>query len=315
MKQPDRFPIPLWILMLIGIISISFSSIFVRWSAAPVAVIAMNRLALTTLLMLPLLGKHRKEIVSIKWRDWALMFVSGIMLGLHFLFWMGSLRFTSVANSTAILTLEPIFVLVGAWLFLKQPVRPLALSGMITAMLGAAWIGLSDAGLGGDSAWIGDGLSCIGAFTVAVHIILGKSLRTRVSAFVYSFFVFLFAALVLGLYNAAGRQALFAYSWKEWGIFLLLAVIPTLFGHYLFNWLLKYLRPESVSMSVLGEPLGAALLAYMLLGEAVTWLQAAAAAVLLFGVWLFLLGSREPKTASASQEQTLKEPRQASEPA
>lgn len=86
-----------------------------------------------------------------------------------------------------------------------------------------------------------------------------------------------------------------AYPPKEWGLFLLLAVVPTLFGHYLFNWLLKYMSATSVSMSVLGEPVGATLLAFLLLGEPVTWLQATAGSLLIFGVWLFLTVNEKAK--------------------
>ncbi|UUZ94961.1 DMT family transporter [Paenibacillus sp. P25] len=302
-NSTQRFPIPLWLLLLVGIIAISFSAIFVRWSDAPVAVIAMYRLGLTTLLMLPFLWKRRHAIRLISRRDWLLLITSGTMLGLHFLFWMASLRFTTVANSTAILTLEPIFVLFGACLFLKQSMRPLALAGMLTAIVGAALIGWSDWALSGE-AWIGDGLSLLGAVTVAVHMLLGKSLRTNLSAFIYSFFVFLSATFVLALYNLVTGARFTGYPPKEWGIFLLLAVVPTLFGHYLFNWSLKYMRPESVSMSVLGEPPGAALLAYLLLGEALTWLQAAAGAILLLGVWLFLQSGDEKNASKTATVDT-----------
>ncbi|GAB7057677.1 MULTISPECIES: DMT family transporter [Paenibacillus] len=292
MNAKPNVPMALPLLLLIGIVAISFSSIFVRWSNAPVSVTAMYRLVLTTLLMLPFLWKYREEIRRISIRDWLGLALSGLALGLHFLLWMGSLKLTTVASSTAILALEPVFVLIGACLFLKQRTNTFAVISMLIAITGAILIGYGDWGLTGP-ALLGDLLSLLGTIAVAIHMLMGKSLLNRVPAFLYSFFVFAFAAAVLAVYNLGLGFSFTDYDAKEWGIFLLMAVVPTLFGHYLFNWLLKFMRPESVSMSVLGEPLGATVLAYLLLGETVTWLQAAAGVLLLLGVWLFLLSNEK----------------------
>lgn len=292
MNAKPNVPMALPLLLLIGIVAISFSSIFVRWSNAPVSVTAMYRLVLTTLLMLPFLWKYREEIRRISIRDWLGLALSGLALGLHFLLWMGSLKLTTVASSTAILALEPVFVLIGACLFLKQRTNTFAVISMLIAITGAILIGYGDWGLTGP-ALLGDLLSLLGTIAVAIHMLMGKSLLNRVPAFLYSFFVFAFAAAVLAVYNLGLKFSFTDYDAKEWGIFLLMAIVPTLFGHYLFNWLLKFMRPESVSMSVLGEPLGATVLAYLLLGETVTWLQAAAGVLLLLGVWLFLLSNEK----------------------
>lgn len=278
-------PVPL--LILVGIVAISFSAIFVKWSQAPVSAVATNRLLLTCLLMAPWLWKHRREWRSLSAPTAVRLGLSGAMLGLHFLLWMESLRYTTVASSTALLTLEPIFVMLGSLLAFRQRTAAGAVIGMVIAIAGAALIGWGDFRFSGP-ALKGDILSVLGAIAMAISILLGKSLRDHVSAFVYSFAVFLAAAVVLAVYSASLGVPLFAYDANEWGIFLLLALVPTLLGHYVFNLLLKYMRATSVSMTVLGEPLGATLLAFALLGETVTAVQTAAGAVLLLGVWQFM---------------------------
>lgn len=301
-KPNVRIPLPL--LLLVGIVAISFSSIFVRWSNSPVSVAAMYRLVITALIMLPFLWGFRQDMREIRLRDWIGLAWSGLALGLHFLLWMGSLKLTTVASSTAILALEPVFVLIGACIFFRQRTNLLAVLSMLVAITGAILIGYGDWGLT-RQALLGDLLSLLGTVAVAIHMLLGKKLLSRVPAFLYSFFVFIFAAAILALYNLGLGYAFTGYEASEWVIFLLLALVPTLFGHYLFNWLLKYMRPESVSMSVLGEPLGATVLAYLLLGESVTWLQAAAGALLLLGVWLFLRSNEKepaPKLAESAHQ-------------
>ncbi|GFZ87637.1 multidrug transporter [Paenibacillus marchantiophytorum] len=287
MNAMNKTKVPIPVFLFIGIVAISFSAIFVRWSEAPAAVIAMYRLLMTNVLMLPFLWNYRVEIAKVRWRDWLKTAISGIALGLHFLFWMDSLRFTTVASSTAILTLEPIFVLLGAFLLYGQRTSRHALIAMCVAIVGAVCIGWGDFQFSG-IALKGDMLSLIGTLAVALHMLLGKSIREHMSAFVYSFFVFLFAGLVLAVTNVYSGVSFTDYAPKEWGIFLLLAIVPTVFGHYVFNWLLKYMKASSVSMTVLGEPLGASILAYFILGETITTVQLLAGCLLLVGVGMFL---------------------------
>ncbi|NBI28764.1 DMT family transporter [Chengkuizengella marina] len=287
MNNSKPFPIPLWIILLIGIIAISFSSIFIRWSDAPVSVMAMYRLYFTNLFMIPFVMKYWSEIKTLSKSDWFYLSLSGLLLGLHFLLWMGSLRFTSVANSTAIVALEPIFVLIGSFLFFKIRTNILSVVGMFIAVLGAALIGWGDFGVSSE-AFFGDILALLGAIAVALHMLIGKLLLRKMSNYVYSFFVFLTAAFSLHIYNLILGYSFFNYASIDWGIFIILAIVPTVFGHLLFNWLLKYMNATTVSMSILGEPLGAALLAYFLLNEHITIQQAIAGVILLFGVWLFI---------------------------
>ncbi|MVP02516.1 DMT family transporter [Paenibacillus lutrae] len=286
-QTTDKPLFPVWIAFVVGIIGISFSAIFVRWSSAPVAVTAMYRLLLTTLIMLPFLFRYTQEIRNIRWKSLAWLISSGFFLGLHFLLWMASLSYTTVASSTALLTLEPIFVMGGAYLIFRQKSSLGTIAGILIAMIGAAMIGWGDFRFSGE-ALRGDILSVVSAAAVAVHMLIGKSMRESMSAFVYSFFVFLAAGAVLGLYNIAQGTPLTGYSQTDWTMFLLLAIVPTLFGHYLFNWLLKYMKAATVSMSVLGEPLGSTILAYYLLSEAITGIQVGAGLLLLSGIWLFI---------------------------
>lgn len=275
------------ILYVIGIIAISFSSIFVRWSDADVAVIAMYRLYLTNLLLLPVVWKYRSVMFRLTPRQWGWLAASGAMLALHFLLWMASLRLTTVASSTVILTLEPLIVMAGSyWLFRTKTTR-IMLLGMGIAIAGSIVIGAGDFQLSG-TALTGDLLSFFGTIAVAAHVLIGKKLMEKIDAFPYSFWVFAFAASFLALYNLAQGNRFTGYEAQEWGIFLLLAIVPTLFGHYLFNWLLKFMNATAVSMSVLGEPVIASILAWLLLKESLSGYQLGAGIFILFGVWLFI---------------------------
>ncbi|MBH5318917.1 DMT family transporter [Paenibacillus sp. GSMTC-2017] len=285
------------LLYIVGIVAISFSSIFVRWSDADVAVIAMYRLYLTNLLLLPLVWKYRHELFGLTPRQWGLITISGIMLGLHFLLWMASLSYTTVASSTVILTLEPLMVMLGSYWIYKIKANKMMLWGMGIAIAGSIVIAAGDFSLSG-KALLGDALSFFGTVAVAIHMLIGKGLRENMGAFAYNFWVFFIAATALAIYNVFKGNAFTGYEANEWGIFFLLALVPTLFGHYLFNWLLKYMNATAVSMAVLGEPVIASLLAWILLKESLTGYQLGAGAFIIFGVWLFIrYGVDKPKAA------------------
>lgn len=286
--NPQKPPIPVAIPLFIGITAISFSSIFVKWSDAPVSIQAMYRLLFTMLLMLPFSLRYIRDVRRFTGADVFKLIASGTMLALHFLLWMGSLQWTSVASSTIILALQPVFVMIGAYFFFKEKTSYSALLGMGIAFLGVFLL-IGKGGMSGSQSHLtGDLMSLFGTMAVAVHMLLGQMLLRRIPSFIYSWFVFAFAALFLALYNGISGIPMTGYPLHEWGIFALLAIVPTVFGHLLFNWLMKYSSASTVSMSVLGEPVGASLLAFLLLHESMNGLQAAGGGLVLLGLILFL---------------------------
>lgn len=285
-------PVSVPLLMVIGIVAISFSSIFIKWSSAPASVQGMYRLLFTSLLMLPFARPYSGAVVALRKKDWLLLGVSGMMLALHFLLWMGSLKFTSVASSTMIMALEPVFIMLGAYVLYKEKSSASAMLGLAIAIFGVAFIGWGDIGLSSDNVK-GDLLSIGGTAAVAAHMLLGQKLVAHMPSYLYSLIVFLSASASFAVYNLLAGIPFFGYPPKEWGIFLLLAIVPTVFGHILFNWLLQYASATTVSMSILGEPVGASLLAYLLLGEQLTGLQWAGGLLVMGGLAVYLYTGRK----------------------
>ncbi|WP_445744974.1 MULTISPECIES: DMT family transporter [unclassified Paenibacillus] len=295
-KKP---PVPIPLLMLIGIVAISFSSIFIKWSSAPVSVQGMYRLLFTSLLMLPFARPYSGAAFALRRKDWLLLVVSGAMLALHFLLWMGSLKFTSVASSTMIMALEPVFIMLGAYLLYKEKSSMAAIAGLAIAIFGVVFIGWGDIGLSSDNLK-GDLLSIGGTAAVAAHLLIGQKLVARMPPYLYSLIVFIAAVIVFAVYNLLAGIPFFDYPPREWGIFVLLAVVPTVFGHILFNWLLQYTSATTVSMNILGEPVGASILAFLLLGEQLTILQWSGGVLVMGGLAVYLYAGRR-KAAKRSE--------------
>ncbi|PWK13878.1 DMT family transporter [Tumebacillus permanentifrigoris] len=285
-------PVPPIVFLIIGVLAVSFSAILIKWSSAPAAVLGLWRLVITFLILCPILftKNSRAELRSFTLRTWVLVAASGVCLALHFILWIGSLKYTTVASSTILITLQPIFVMVLAYFTLKERTTWRAWAGAGIAIIGSLFIGWGDLRISGDALW-GDLLSLLGTLTVSGYLVIGQHLRNAqqgMSSFVYSLLVYVFAILVMFFYCIGEGYPLVDYNRHEWMLFVLLAIIPTVFGHTLFNWLLKYVNAATISMAILGEPIGATILAFLLLGEAVIAAQWVGGAVIMCGIWLFL---------------------------
>jgi drug/metabolite transporter (DMT)-like permease len=255
----------------VAIAAVSTSAILVRWSAAPSLVAAFYRVALTVALLAPAaLYRHGGEFRRVSRRDLLGAIVAGVALAVHFGSWFQSIRWTSVAASTTLVQSQVLFVALAGGLLLGERLGRRAGAGIALAGVGmAVMFGgelLSGAAVAGPRPLAGNALAVVGAATAAVYVLAGRSLRQRISLLPYVTVVYgVCAAVLLGLVLAAGRPL--AYPPREWLIFLAMAVGPGVFGHTVLNWALGYLRSSVVSVSLLGEPAGSALLALVLLSE------------------------------------------------
>lgn len=273
--------------LIISIVAISFAAIFVKWSNAPATILSMYRMILACFLLLPIVLIKRKEFQKITRREWVLLFISGLFLALHFALWFGSLKLTTVASSTIILALQPIIALIGGAIFFKEQTTRSALMTMAIAVVGAVMVGWGDFGLS-KNAIIGDILSFLSVIAVVGYLLIGQSVVKKVSHWIYSFSVFAFAAVALIVYNIATSVQISGYDAKEWGIFVLLAIVPTI-SHVINNWLMNFVSATTISMSILGEPVGATILAAIILNERLVAMQIMGGLLVLLGVFFFLL--------------------------
>ncbi|SDO11186.1 DMT family transporter [Alkalicoccus daliensis] len=284
MEEPK--PQPIGLLLTISIIAISFAAIFVKWSDAPATIISMYRMFLAALLLLPIIFVKREQLYRLKGRDFIILTFSGVFLALHFALWFGSLKLTTVASSTIILALQPIIALAGGYLIYKERTDFFTVATISISFVGIVIIGIGDLGLS-RAHLIGDLLSFLSVIAIVAYLLIGQSTVKKISHWIYSFCVFLIAGIALMIYNIITAVPLGGYDAGEWRIFILLAVFPTI-AHVIYNLLLNYVNTSTISMSILGEPVGATILAVLLLGETVTLMQISGGFLVLLGVYLFL---------------------------
>ncbi len=286
MKYIEKHPI---IMIIVGVIGISMSSIFVKYSSAPSAVTAAYRLIWTILLMAPVtFGSReiRRELFRLDRKNLLLSCLSGVFLAFHFTLWFESLRHTSVASSTTIVCTEVIWVSLGYALFLKGRMGFRAVLAITVTLIGSILIAFADSSAGGAHLY-GDVLSLLAAIAVAAYVLLGRVVRETVSTTVYTFVVYASCAAMLLCFCLVQGNSMFGYGISGIVVGLLLAVFSTILGHSIFSWCLKYFSPSFVSASKLCEPVVAALLAGFLFGESPAPLQLAGGAMILGGVFYY----------------------------
>ncbi|REE81179.1 drug/metabolite transporter (DMT)-like permease [Paenibacillus taihuensis] len=303
-SSSSKLPVSPVIPLLIGMLAISFAPILVRYSHAPVSVQGMYRMLFTFVLMLPFGTKQLGAVRKISRKDWLLLVLAGIFLALHFLLWMASLTYTSIASSTILLALEPVFVMVGAYFLFRDRANKFAIMGMVIALIGAMGIGSGDIALS-SRAFYGDMLSFLGALAVSINMLLAKQIMKRVSSYLYSCIVFGVTTICFFIYNVTMGISMTDYAQREWIVFLLLAIVPTVFGHLIFNWLLKYVKPTTISMSVLAEPVGASLLGMVLFSEMISGFQLVSGAFIIIGLILYMRAEKQPPPVEQNAEQPI----------
>jgi|WetSurMetagenome_2_1015567.scaffolds.fasta_scaffold01231_14 drug/metabolite transporter (DMT)-like permease len=275
-------PYFLWSLVALGITAVSFASILIRLADAPSLAIATYRVALASLILTPYFFL-RKPAARQPWKGRLVgtTCLSGFFLALHFAFWIRSLQLTSVASSATLVSTTPFFVALFAFFYQGERLSRQAWLGILLVLAGSALIAGNDYQFSKE-ALLGDLLAVAGALAAAGYLLAGRFLRRSLDLTTYALGAYGSAALFLFVFSITCATPLSGFSNQTYLVFLLLAIIPQLIGHTTFNWTLKFLSPTTVAVLILGEPIGATLLAYWFFEEAVTFAKATG---------LFILGS------------------------
>lgn len=284
---------PPLLVIFIGVLSVSASAIFVKLSTAESGTIAFYRMFLSVLIMLPLFLKNNlHELKEIKSRDWIFSTIAGILLAFHFILWFESLRYTSVASSTVLVTLQPLFAIFGTYFFFKEKITLKSVLAMIIAIGGSFLISWGDFQVGG-TAFYGDILALIACALVTGYMLFGQDLRRRIGLTTYTIIVYTVSAITLAIYMLVKGESFTTDDPINWLWFLLLAIIPNLLGHNLFNWALKYVSANTISIAILFEPVGASIMAFLVFGEVLISSQYIGGAIVILGILLYVVDFKQ----------------------
>lgn len=281
-------PALLYVVLGLGVISFTFSPILVRWaSEAPGLAVAVWRTAFAVLLLAPAAWwRIGPAVRSFSARDVLLITGAGILLGVHFIAWIESLYHTTVASASVLVTTSPIFLVVLGFFMLNERLSWTTVTAIVISVGGAVLIGVGDAqgiGVGPNPLW-GNSLALAASLFASLYLLIGRVVRQQVDWLAYVFPLYTVAALTtLGTAWWQGIP-LWGYDTGFYGLCLLMAIGPQIFGHGSFNYALHYLPAALVGMLALLEPVGSSALALVLFGEVPNGLAIAGMGIVLGAV-------------------------------
>jgi drug/metabolite transporter (DMT)-like permease len=278
--------------ILIAVMAVSFSAIFIRWSDAHPLVIATYRMGITSLILLPLVVvRNLEDLKKIQRREYFFMIAIGVVLALHFGTWITSLKETSVASSVILVTSHPLFVAIISHYIFREKLKTIGYVGIIIAFFGIIILTVGDLGLGGSN-FRGDVLALIGSIAAGTYILGGRKARRSVPLVPYVFIVYSICTICLLAASIIISAPLYPLPLREYKLFILMAIVPTILGHTFYNYALKFVKAQIISVSLLGEPIGSSILAYVLLQEPAPQLTIIGGCLILPGIYLAYIGRK-----------------------
>lgn len=284
-----------YLILFAGVFALSTSAIFVKLADAPSAVIAFYRLLIAGLILLPFFlvnTDSRNEAKDFSLLQWKQIIAAGFFLALHYVLWFESLNYTSIASSTMIVCLQPLFSLALDRFVSNKSITKNAIIGCTISLIGCAIIGWGDFQISGQSLW-GDILALVAGGVISLYFFVGETVRKSISAITYSVLSYLISAALLIIYILLQGSSLAGYTELTWQAFIGLAFISTIGGQFVFNLLLKNVPASAVTMSILGEPIGTCILAYFILHEAVVMQQFIGMVVIMLGMSVYFYKTKE----------------------
>lgn len=282
------------LLLVVALAAVSTSGPLIAATAVPALAIAFWRNAMTCVVLVPaVLLRRRAELRRLTRRERRLALQAGLLLALHFAAWVPSLRYTSVASSTALVATQPVWAALLVRLR-GDRVPGRVWTGIAVAVCGALLLSAADLVQVSGRALVGDGLAAAGGAFAAAYMVTGSEVRRSVSTTTYTALCYTTTALLLLPVCLLGGQDLGGYRGADWLRLLALTAGAQLLGHSLFNTVLRSISPTTVSLSILFEILGAALIAALFLGQTPPALALPAGALLVVGLALVIRAGGTP---------------------
>lgn len=282
----------------IGLTAISFGAVLARLAQAEGVsslAVATWRLGLAAIIVTPIaLMQSRRDLARLSGHQMLMAVAAGFFLALHFATWISSLEYTSVASSTALVTTNPLWIGIASFVLFRERPGLMMIGGIALSLAGSLFIFWSDSqstGVGSDP-MLGNMLALAGSWCFSAYLLIGRRLRAGLGLSAYIWLAYGAAGLFLFAASNIGGVSLFAHSSMAWLVLLGMALGPQLLGHTSYNWSLRYVSATFIAVVTLGEPVGSAILAFIVFGEGFAPLQFVGFSLLLVGIYLAARGEQ-----------------------
>jgi drug/metabolite transporter (DMT)-like permease len=285
------------IALVIALTALSFTAILIKLSITEISPSAtiFHRLWIATLVLWFWEGindrrSEAKKLAEIEVsphidRQLGLLLLMAVASTASVVCWAWSLSQTSVANSTVLRNLTPLFTSIGGWLFLNFKFERQFILGMIVALLGAIAIGWDDLQIGTESFW-GDGIALLSAFLYAIYLLVVEHLRNSLNTTTILLWRCTLGTCLIFPVILFAEEALFPHSSQGWLILVLLAIVCQVIGQGLLVYCLKQFSSGFIAIFLLLQPVVTAILAWGIFAESLTLVNGLAFCLILGGIYI-----------------------------
>lgn len=294
------------LIVLMGVMFVSVVALVVKSASAPLITTAFFRLFFTVLIMLPVVIYKYDHDNRIPRKELLLSMLSGLILGIHFFGWFVALDYTTVANATVIVDASSVFTLLGGHLFLNDKMTKKETICVLLTFMGAILLTYRSLSFGSNE-YIGILLSVLSSITLSMYMLIGRKVRRTVSTLNYTFIVYFFGAIFLAICNMIMEGTFTGFPRSNYLVFLYLAIFPTLLGHSIFSWSLKYIKASFAATMLLFVPVVSIIGAYFLFDELPRGEQFLGAGIIIVSLLFFTIGKDEARERVEAEQRLIEE--------
>ena len=277
--------IRLGIILTLALFSLSSTALVIRYlDGVPALVLAFWRMITASIMLWGFSAFRPKKTLSLEQKK--LILFAGFFLGCHFACFFLAVRNTSIANATFLGCMLPVFTVFIEY-FQKKNNNKMTYYGLVVALAGAGiiqWEGLSIA----DENIFGNFIALLGALFIAITFIIAGKVRENTDTVVYGRMLFFVAGITLLIISSLAGDSVFQISSKHIPWIIFLGFVPSILGHNMLNYALKYTSPTSIASLPLGEPILASLFGFLIFNETIPVGAIAGGPIILIGVFLIL---------------------------
>ena len=258
----------IYIVLLVGLFAISTSPIIAKLlPVVPAVAIAFWRMATASSILW--VYSIIKPQPRIKEDNIKLVFLAGFLMAMHFIFWFGALKLTSIASTTILGIVAPAFTLIFERFYYKRELNWATIFALFIIFIGCLVVQINDIENVGGAA-LGNIMAIVSAIFLGGLFLLGSIIRRTTPVISYTRMLFSVSAGVLLIVSFILHSPLLSYSNIDYFWLLMLGLIPTLIGHTAFSYSVKFISPSIIAAIPLGEPIIASGLAWLLFSEKVS---------------------------------------------
>ena len=282
MNQPRIIP-----LLFLGLLSISLSPIVARSLASSATVISFWRMFLASFFLWGYSLFYFKNLQGLSYSNQIRTFLSGILLGIHFLLFYEAVKITTIANATFLGTLAPFFTLLVELVLFRRSYKKVIYFGLLIALTGTVLVLINDFDLSSKYT-LGNIYAVLCSLCISISFLIAEKVRNTEGTIEYTRMLYGVAALTIFVIGCFYTETFIVIEKIEILGFIFLALVPTILGHNIFYYCVKFTTPTIVGTVPLGEPIIASIMAFFLFNELISLNTAIGGALCIYGIFVIL---------------------------